>query len=194
MLVTQAGLAPVFWLQDDQGFTLDRVVAPVRTSAPRPTDVAMGGGDLMVRVHPLVEETRFPTREELPGTALRVEITNRSRVVFDGQMRPGDTALLEHVSLVMEEYRLWVRLRVVHERGSGLLVAGFVIGITGLIWRLLLYRREVAMTWDGEAFQLVGRAEYFSWRFKEELESIRSALARPTVETERSERSGVASG
>jgi len=191
LLVSQAGLAPVFWLQDDQGFTLDRVVAPVRTGSRRPTDVALRDTDLAVFVHPLAEGAHFPTREEMPRTALRVEITDRSRVVFDGEMRPGDTAVLEQASLVLEEYRLWVRLRVVRERGPGLLVTGFGIGVTGLIWRLLLYRREVAMTWDDQAFQLVGRAEYFSWRFKEELESIRSALVRPAEVSERSGRSGV---
>ena len=74
---------------------------------------------------------------------------------------------------------MWARIRVVSERGPAALVAGFLIGVLGLIWRLVLYRRELVLAWDDDRFHLVGRAEYFSWRFREELESIRDALSKP---------------
>jgi hypothetical protein len=59
-----------------------------------------------------------------------------------------------------------------------LLVAGFTLGLIGLIWRLVLYRREVALTWDDRKFHLVGRSEYFSHRFQEELGAIQTTLER----------------
>jgi hypothetical protein len=59
-----------------------------------------------------------------------------------------------------------------------LLVAGFVVGTVGLVWRLMLYRREVAVVWDQESFAVAGRAEYFSHKFKDELETIKDFLER----------------
>jgi len=78
---------------------------------------------------------------------------------------------------VLQELRYWVSGIVVAERGGGILEAGFVIGLIGLVWRLLLYRREVALDWDGERFWLVGRSEYFSERFRRELASLAATLA-----------------
>ena len=49
--------------------------------------------------------------------------------------------------------------------------------ILRLIWRLLWYRREVVVTWDEERFHLVGRSEYFSGRFQDELAAIEENLA-----------------
>ena len=59
---------------------------------------------------------------------------------------------------------------------GGLLITGFLAGVVGLIWRLLWYRREVALTWDEESFRLVGRSEFFSTRFARELRQIHSTL------------------
>ena len=40
------------------------------------------------------------------------------------------------------------------------------------------YRREVAVTWDDRQLRLVGRSEYFSGRFQDELRAILSTLGR----------------
>jgi len=188
LLVGQVGLAPVLWLQDDRGYTLDRIVAPVRTSGRAPTNLVLGDEVTSVLIHPLREGAHFSTREELLRTALPFDVMDQGRVVFHGELRPGDAAELEGRRLVLEENRLWVRVRVIRERGPGLLIAGFIVGIVGLAWRLLMYRREVALTWDERQYQLVGRAEYFSWRFKEELEAIRSTLSQPEDETQQPRR------
>ena len=65
---------------------------------------------------------------------------------------------------------------MISERGGALLIAGFAIGIAGLVWRLMLHRREVAVVWDEERFTLVGRSEYFPWRFREELAELFATL------------------
>ena len=175
LLVNRAGVAPVLWLQDQSGFTLDRVVVPVRTRG-QPTEIELADGSVRAFVHPLGDDAAFPTRELLGQTALRLQVTRESVVVFDGSLRPGEAARLDHGRLVLEELRYWVGVRIVSERGGGLLIAGFLVGILGLIWRLLWYRREVALTWDERGFHLVGRSEFFSTRFRQELSSIFSTL------------------
>jgi hypothetical protein len=180
ILVQQAGLAPVLWLQDARGFTIDRVAVAVASREGETTEVALG------RRYRAVIDARgggavLPTRDELPTTPLPLrlfrkadpkELTWEDELLFDGALRPGEAASPAGERLVLEELRYWVGVQVVSERGGGLLEAGFVAGIAGLVWRLLLYRREIGLTWDDEAIRLVGRSESYRWRFRDELEAI----------------------
>jgi hypothetical protein len=193
LLVHRAGLAPVLWLQDSRGFTLDRIVTPVTTRGGPPTRIPLGDGALVAVVAPLHPDAPFPSRRELADTALRFVFMRESGVVFDGKLRPGEAAQLEGARIVLEELRYWVGVRVISERGGGLLIAGFVAGVAGLIWRLLWYRREIAVTWDDRSFHVVGRSEYFSGRFREELRTL-SALLERGSEPEQRPRNAVESG
>ena len=177
LLVHRAGLAPVFWLQDDDGFTLDRVSVVADTLGRRPTSAPIGGGTVLLEIDPLESGAEFPALLSLPETGLRIRITSDGIERFYGLLRPGEAASWKGGRLVLEEIRYWVSLQVIAERGGGLLVAGFVLGIAGLVWRLLWYRREVALSWDDHELRITGRGEYFSQRFHEELKSIREFLA-----------------
>jgi cytochrome c biogenesis protein ResB len=179
LLVEQAGLAPVLWLQDPRGFTLDRMVTPARTRGGPPTEVPLAGDLVQVLIHPLSSPDLFPSRDERAAAAMRFQVLENGELAFDGELRPGEAVELEQGRLVLEEFRYWIDLKVISERGGGLLITGFVIGILGLVWRLLWYRREVAITWDEEMFRLVGRSEYFSKRFRDELEGVFSMLREP---------------
>jgi hypothetical protein len=180
LLVEQAGLAPVLWFQDPNGFTVDRLVTPARTRGGPPTEVPLAGGSVQVLIHPLTSPDRFPNREERASATMRFQVLEGDELAFDGELRPGEAVELEQGRLVLEEFRYWVDMKVISERGGGLLITGFVIGILGLVWRLLWYRREVAITWDDETFRLVGRSEYFSKRFRDELEGVLSILKEPS--------------
>lgn len=178
VLVEQAGLAPVLWLQDGRGFTVDRVAVPSRTRGGPPTFITLAGGDMVVIVHPLKDGDPFPTRGDFADTSLHLDVRQGEEQLFDGLLRPGQGAVLADGQgrLVLEELRYWLGFRVIHERGGSVLITGFVIGVVGLVWRLMLYRREVALTWDENELRLIGRAEYFSGRFRQELESILAML------------------
>lgn len=176
ILVEQAGLAPILWLQDGDGFTLDRIVVPARTRSGEPTGLQVAEDRYTVLVYPLGSEVEFPVRSELARTALRLQVIEDEALVFDGELRQGEAADLGGSRLVLEEIRYWVGIRVVAERGGGVLTAGFVLGILGLVWRLLWYRREVIVSWDEENVRVVGRAEYFSHRFQSELRELLTML------------------
>lgn len=176
ILVERAGLAPVLWLQDERGFTLDRVVAPAHTFATSTTEVEMAGGEWKATVYPLFAGEPFPQREELPRTSLDLEVWRGEEELFSGKLRPGQAAAFPGGRLVMEEVRYWVGVRVIRERGGGLLIVGFALGVIGLVWRLLWYRREIALTWEDGVFRLVGRSEYFSAPFEQELASLARML------------------
>ena len=63
---------------------------------------------------------------------------------------PGGTFVLR-----VPEVRLAGEFQVTRERGGGLLWAGFLTGIAGLVTRLWLYRREIAMAVDSTGQRLL---------------------------------------
>ena len=172
ILVERAGLSPVLWLQDPAGFTLDRAVIPAKTRDMEPTIAPLVDGRWTLLISPLGPGAAFPERSDLGETELTFQVVSEDESLFLDSLRPGDAADFEGGRFVLEEMRYWVGVRIIAERGGGLLAIGFTAGILGLIWRLLWYRREVAVTWDDTEFRLVGRSEYFSDRFKGELEGI----------------------
>jgi hypothetical protein len=179
LLVNEAGLAPVLWLQDAAGRTVDRVVAPIRTRGGEASELPLAAGRLSARIEPIDGSRGWPARDELPDLSLVVRIERRGALLFEGPLQIGQAADLDGERLVLEEIRYWVNARVVDERGGGLLIAGFVTGIIGLIWRLPACRREIALSWTESEFRLVGNSEYFPQRFEGELGTIASLLADP---------------
>ncbi len=177
LLVHRAGLAPVFWLQDGDGFTLDRVSVVTATLGAQPTSAPIASGAVVLEVDPLEPGADFPTLESVHETGLHLTVVADGVERFKGTLRPGEAVSWECGRLLLEEVRYWVSFQVIAERGGGLLIAGFVFGITGLVWRLLCYRREIALSWDDREFRITGRGEYFSHRFQQELKSIRKFLA-----------------
>jgi hypothetical protein len=178
LLVTQAGLAPKIWLQDLQGFTLDRVAVAAATLSGRTTAVPLASGALIAELRPVVDRADFPDREGLRVTELEVTLRRDEQVLFEGRLLPGQHAVFDDAVLVLEDIGYWVGLYVVSERGGSFLVAGFILGTIGLVWRLMLYRRELAVVWDEQGFGVAGRAEYFSDRFKTELATVKQFLER----------------
>jgi hypothetical protein len=177
ILVNRAGIAPVLWLQDREGFTLDRVAVAAETLSGKGTEVELAEGTIRLLVKPVVDQMHFPDRSELQATPVEIEARNASgSVLFAGTVRVGHHIDLGEAVLVIPELRFWVGIYVVREYGGTLLIAGFLLGTIGLVWRLMLYRREVAVVWDGNNFAVAGRAEYFSHRFREELSTILDLL------------------
>lgn len=187
VLVAKAGVTAVLWLQDGRGFTLDRVAVPVDVRPDVPAVVPAGDGRYLVSIDPVPIGPSFPHREDLPTYPITLSVVRQgdreagkpATTAFEGALRPGESASLGGDRLELLELRYWVRVQVVSERGGGILIAGFVVGILGLVWRLMLYRREVAVVWDDETLRLVGHSEYFPERFRDELEAVFSTLRGP---------------
>jgi hypothetical protein len=179
VLVERAGVAPVFRLEDAASRTRDRIAIAARTEDGKNARTGIGAGDLSVEVEGIPVGPAFPLREALPGTALTVRVRRGEAEVFAGALRPGGVVPVPGGRIVLEEVRYWVGLRIVHERGGGVLVAGFLLGVAGIVLRMLWFRREVAALRYGDGLKLGGRAEFFHDRFRAELSAISFELARP---------------
>ena len=136
-------------------------------------------------IAPTAPGREFPGRDDLPSLPVQLVVYQGGEEVFAGPLTRGGAAEWPGRRLVLEDLDYWLGLQVVSERGGGLLITGFIMGILGLIWRLLLYRREVAVLWDGAAFSWTGRSEYLSWQFKGELSRLGEVLKKaPAAGTE----------
>ena len=184
ILVTAAGIAPEIWLEDLDGFTIDRVSVATPTRVDRPTTVPLAEGKLSIQVRPHLDGQEFPSREILPSTRFEVTLPPgpesgdpRREVLETGQ-------IIEHGPHRMRiaNVRYWGEFLVVDEKGGLLLILGFVLGVIGAVWRLMLHRREIVVRWTSDELRVTGRGEFFLQRFQDELATIMSVIdtSRPT--------------
>jgi len=178
ILIERAGLAPLLWLQDADGYTLDRVVVVSRTLSGDATVAPIDRGRLEVVILPLRPD-QIPDRDALMRATMRIQVRERNggKILFDGALRRGEAIDVGADRLVLQDVRTWVGLLIVSERGGGLLIAGFVLGVAGLIWRMLWYRREVFVGWEPGCVTIAGRSDLYPLRFREELEELLVAVA-----------------
>lgn len=184
LLVTDIGIAPVFWLQDARGFGVDRVAVPIERSGP--ADVPLAGGVVQVRIVPPERRAGLPPRELLGTLPIAVEVREGGRDVFRGTLKPGEAATLPGGRVVLSEVRYWGGMKIVSERGGALLVTGFILATIGATWRLLLHRRDLVISWTakedgtrpGKAFRIAGHGEWFADRDRRELERLAAAIVR----------------
>ena len=149
VLVDRVGVAPVLWVQDAAGYTLDRV-AVVTSGGTIPTRVPLAGTSLEAASSRSPMGTAFPERGRARDRAGSLRLVEAGRAIFDGALRPGEAVKVGDRLVVLQEVRYWVGLRAVHERGGGLLVGGFLLLVVGILWRMFLYRRDVVLLWQGD--------------------------------------------
>src|SRR6266511_2039039 len=171
VLVERVGIAPVLWAQDANGFTHDRV-AVITARMDLPARVRLAGTTLEAVVEPIPMGVAFPQREELSTVAVKLRLVDGGREVFDGSLRRGEAVRAGEVLVMLDEARYWVGIRAVSERGGGLLVAGFLLLVVGILWRMFWYRRDVVLLWADDVVRLGGRAEFNPGRFREELRDL----------------------
>lgn len=180
VLVQRAGIAPVLWLQDRRGYTLDRVVVPVSDASGLPTRIRLAGGSLEAVVENVPVGPGFPHREALSRFPVPIRLKVGETTTFDGVLRPGEAVEAGDLTLVLDEVRYWVGLRLVRERGGGLLIAGFALAVAGIAWRMAWYRREVVVTWAEPGLRIAGRAEFVAARASDDVLDISRLLSEPS--------------
>lgn len=176
VLTEGAGVAPVLWLVDGSGAIVDRVAVLAAGRGDSPARITFLEGAVEALVDPVRLGPGFPERRALPSAPIRIVVRDRGRVVHDGELRPGGAVEVGGGSLRLHELRYFVGLRLVSERGGAWLVAGFLLSVLGIVWRMVWHRRELAITWGDGRFRIGGRSEYYPRRFRGELEQVRSIV------------------
>lgn len=121
-------------------------------------------------------------RDGVPGSA-SLELKNpmlymrvrgdKGKDIFNEKIRPGEQVMFGGYFFEFgEEIKYWVELTIIKEYGGGVLWAGFIICILGLIVRLAVRRIELyALLKDGDIY-FGGSAEHLSRSFKLDFETI----------------------
>ncbi|MDP9360412.1 MAG: hypothetical protein M3P29_03055 [Acidobacteriota bacterium] len=100
-----------------------------------------------VTIDPAVSRENFPTREALGRVPVDVTIREGATVVGRGCMTVGQSIEFGGARLAISDMRYWSGLRIVAERGGSILVLGYFAAVAGAVWRLIMHRREVALSW-----------------------------------------------
>lgn len=91
-------------------------------------------------------------------------------------IRPGQSISFGKYRLTFADLRLWGELMIIRERGPLPLVAGFILAITGLIMRLIFYRREVKLVIEGDSLLVLGKSDLHPYSFEEEMDRMAEEL------------------
>jgi cytochrome c biogenesis protein ResB len=181
VLVDRAGIAPVLWLVDDRGYTVDRVVVPTASGAGLPTRAGLAGGALTAVVKPIPVGATFPERAALATVPVELRIESDAGKLFEGRLAPGGSLRIGDRELRLQEVRYWVGMRVVRERGGPWLVAGFVLAVAGILWRMVWVRRELAVARVGDRLRISARAEFYASGGRDEAVAVAALLTAEAV-------------
>jgi hypothetical protein len=167
----------VLWIVDARGYTRDRVVVATADPAGQATRVPLAGTGLEAEIDPIAIGKDFPVRSALRRTPVALRLRRGARAAFDGRLQAGQAVTVGDVSVQLEEVRYWVGLRLVRERGGGALIAGLVVAVAGIVWRMVWYRREVAVTRAAGRLRVAVRAEFYPSKARLEADSLARALS-----------------
>lgn len=177
VLVDRAGIAPVLWVVDRDGFTRDRVAVMAVSNGDLPARAPLDGGAVEAVLEPIAVGLGFPERAVLEKTRVSIRLREQGREVFSGRLAPGEGADLGDRVVRLQEIRYWASLRLIRERGGGVLVAGFLFAVFGISWRMLWHRREIVVVVSEGRVRLGGRSELYPRRFRAELQELLDLLA-----------------
>lgn len=96
--------------------------------------------------------------------------------VAEKTLRPGQSITFDKYRLTFTDLRFWGELMIIAERGPLPLVAGFILAITGLVMRLIFYRKEIKLVFYDNSLLMVGKSDLHPYSFEEEMDKIEEEL------------------
>lgn len=110
--------------------------------------------------------------KEIRNPAFHILVRDRGVVIAEATIKKGQAMLFDSYMLIFEDIRYWGEIKVVREVGPPLLIAGFFLGIMGLIMRLMLYRREIRIAVNDDTVYFVGKSTLNQIACDERLEKM----------------------
>lgn len=175
------GYTPLWILKDKKGKEIDGAFVNLIVGGERVDsfNIPQKGYSVFVKFYPdYVEEKGNPgTRSWYPKNPWFYTIVKKDEdIKFEGLIPLGRYAKFDDLCLEFREVRFWGRFIITKDRGEGVIFFAFVSGISGLIFRLLFYRREIAgiLTESGgkRVLLILGSSDYYSELFRKEFEEI----------------------
>lgn len=169
------GLTPMYILRDRAGMELDAGYVNLAVFTPGNEDhFEIPGYPYQIFVsfypdHEMVEGKVVNRSMNTKNPLYAVRIFRGRVPLYSGMLKPEDDAVFENLRLSFPDFRYWGEFRIVRDPGFAFIwVAFFLFGV-GLIWRLLLYRREIIVVRSDEGVILYVDSDYFQALFLEKL-------------------------
>jgi len=162
------GVAPLFVVKDPSGKEIDGAYSKLDVMLGRQDSFSLAGFVFRANFYPdyTLEGGVASTRtQEFKNPVFAIEVERDGKKIAKGTVPKNGAMTFAGYRLEMKEMPFWVRFYVIKERGISILYTGFAIASLALIWKLLLYRREMvgAIREEGGRRLLVVacRAEYY---------------------------------
>lgn len=179
--ITGMGYSPFYRLKEKGGQELDSAFVTLVTFPPGSEDsfvLRETPYKVFVQVYPdyLLQKGKLSTQSnDLKNPAYYVEIKRNKEKVFSGVLLPQEEAKFDGLALSFPEIKYWGQLRIIRNKGLFLIFAGYIGGIIGLLWRLLVTRKEIVLLMipgAGTTLHLTCSSEYYPHLQAEELEGL----------------------
>lgn len=181
--VTMAGIGitPHYILKDGAGRELKQGDVNLNIFAPGNIDAFQIPGT------PYVAEVSFyPDFEDKAGKASSrsmntvnpvydLAVRKSGKRAYRGLLKPGEEAYFDGLSLSFPSFKYNGVFTVVYDGGFIFVWIGFILLAASLLWRLLLYRREIIVWQEGDKTFAAGRSDYYQNLFSSELRRISMA-------------------
>jgi cytochrome c biogenesis protein len=99
------------------------------------------------------EGTRIGSKSKIPDNPVTmIKLFRGDTEVFKGLFKEQEKRIFEEYEITVDDFRYWTNLVVVRESGITVFIAGFLIGMTGLVARFLSNERrlEFVLSPEGE--------------------------------------------
>jgi hypothetical protein len=172
-------MAPLFLIKDPAGKEIDGAFVKLNVLKGLTDRFTMGGFEFKARFFPdyVLENGMDDTRSlEFNNPVFMILVMRDGKKIAEGAIPRNGALEFAGYRLEMKELRYWVRFSVLKEHGIALVYTGFAIASLAVIWRLLLFRRELvgAVREEGGERVLVvaGRSEYYKSLAEDEFKNL----------------------
>lgn len=146
-------------------------------------DIDNGRMRIFLTMHP-------PSGRPEGSESLRLEFRYRTETGEEGQtlLALGETKKTPGITVTFEDLREWAQFDIAESTAPGIIAFGAVLGLLGLAFRLLFFRKSIQLHWDSgdaQSLRIHGTAEYFPQLFSRELGAIKSELLSEMAEFSR---------
>ena len=179
LLANNAGVSPLFILRDSDGKNdIDGAWISLNVLDGQIDSFAFSNSSTIIyrawfypdyEIKEGYESSRSP---DIINPAFHISVEEKGVTVAESTIKKGQSMVFGQNMLVFADLRKWGSLQVVREIGPSLLVIGFALGITGLVMRLVFYRRELRIAVTSDRLYLVGKSNLYQFTFDEAVDDI----------------------
>lgn len=169
------GLTPMYVLKNKEGNEIDAADVNLAIFVPGTEDHFLMPGfphQIFVAFYPdydVVDGKILNRSMHIKNPVYAVKIFRGRIPVYSGFIKPGEEALFEGLRLSFPEMRYWGEFKIVKDPGFPFIWTAFILFVTGLVWRLVFYKREVVVIRKADEVYLYGNSDYYHRLFENRL-------------------------